>query len=333
MSIGNDMSRPATTIETASFQRFARGAAAFVGFVAMALSAGCEEPRASRGAPDAGPPEPIPFERFCIDYMDAVCARAERCACGADILTTCRAAVPEWCTSLAVRTSLDSGAIVYDGAAAARLVADIRQMTSCRTIRGELGWTGAEVASLGRVLSGTKGTGEACTPLANVSECFSGGCSEDAELGTFACAEVSTIGTSCDLGCFRGDVAYGDPPLPAILLRTQLACDRTTNRCRPRSPNGSPCFGGDDCESLNCDGASFDTPGVCNPPQPDGSLCESSFDCVSLYCDGFDASAVCRSPKPDGAACAEESACASGLCRRDRCMKAACQDVPYEDFE
>lgn len=77
----------------------------------------------------------------------------------------------------------------------------------------------------------------------------------------------------------------------------------------PRLPNGSACYGGDQCLSGKC----LDR--VCSPGRPNGSLCASSDECASGHC----IANICEGGKPDGSPCTGNNECLSGLCQNNVC--------------
>ena len=177
---------------------------------------------------------------------------------------------------------------------------------------GDCGETGVCLATTGRRLCATRGSGAPGTACDGHRECASGHCA----LG--ACT------ASCRDGC---------PDATACVT------DIAGAACRPAGAGGpaSPCTSGEQCASGVCGGGACSSDCAQDADCGDGARCvrfsngrfcfpgcERTSDCpdVSYCAEGFAEGRICfwRGAMEDGASCARDHDCQSGRCETGRCL-------------
>ena len=280
---------------------------------------------------------------FCADLSESTCDAVMRCGCGGPVdVDTCVTSYRSMCELHVfgpdVRRALADGSIRFDGAAAARMIAAIRDPGVCeqRTIAP---WTVRDYYSFGGVLEGTRGAGEDCTRLTDsgwgyvqyfqLDECAAGTCDAG------RCVEFSGVGGVCDASHFCADL---DLPVEHgwELRSMSLPCERASptapsGTCAARRPAGFPCESGRDCESDSCPS------GTCAPLGDVGDTCTQPRHCATGYC--ASAGTCAAGDLPAGSLCGSgRYECASDFCfysptGSSTCAPRLCSASSYSDLQ
>ncbi len=288
--------------------------------------------------PDGGdaavPPLDSDIVAFCIDLGASLCAALDECGCTFTTDGTCPMTFRSACEldlfTPDVRRALADGRLVFDGAAASRMIAALEAPNVC-SVRSLEPWTIRDYYTFGGVLEGTKHGGDACTAFTDttgyayaqyfhIDECADGVC--DAR----RCIEFEGVGGTCDTDHVCTDL---DAPVRFSwdIRQKDLPCmrsspDATSGICGAKRPGGALCDRASDCESYRCESglcvALGDIGASCNYPQHcrsgfcpatgqcaagnllPGSTCTySGYECASGYCSWM----------PDGTESCESSIC------------------------
>lgn len=270
------------------------------------------------------PSSPLPLDGFCAAFFDALCEPMATCECAPAAVDACRAEQRELCArvpSAAMREAVEAGRLRYDGAAAARLVARMREREAgCEGFVDALDWRIRDLFSLGGVFQGTLEAGAPCTPLGFelIGECALGSCAPSPE-GPVCRAAVGE-GERCDAThqCVDLDAELTiDRGIDRLALRCVTEDpDAEAGTCAPFVAVGGACAGDAACWSGRCE------EGRC-VSRPLGASCLLSRECESGYCRRSDG--TCQpGARAVGATCEHEAACATHVCVDGTCQPAAC---------
>lgn len=247
------------------------------------------------GAPDATVYEPISVEMFCAQWREI--AEAQLCAdvseeeCESRLTTGAQR-----CES--VVESIASGRTNYDGAEAARCLAEVEPSLLAS------GWEYGAVAGCD-AFSGGVANGGPCYPHASLDtdECADGYCVWSGESCPGTCTAYQARGEICnaDLRCGAEDYC---------LRECELPCDGT---CAERPGEGEAC-------TIACKSGLLCSPSrqECIRVRPEGSACEANEDCEQGFC----RDAVCRKvatgkdqPCYNNDYCPSDLVCFGGVCQ------------------
>lgn len=261
------------------------------------------------------PSPPLPLDELCRELAGAWCDARSRCDCNTDL--QCLENLTSQCEQSVVheelRAAIDAGRIIYDQAAAGRLVDAFSAPDICDA---EARWNYPESLSLNGVFVGTKAAGEECVDdlRGRVSECAGGTCDVD------VCIGFVGAGQPCDN---RNICTNLDVPFTPGGGRPSLSCEQPFGTeqglCATPRPVGAGCEVGSDCESGHCD----DELSRC-ALREEGQRCRSSSECLSGQCDR----GTCSERGGIGAACASSDDCRSFSCLSGRCTAPAC-NLPW----
>ncbi len=330
-----------------------RDCAAWVLTVFVSAASACADPPGPGDAAVDGPfavdvspdshaagHEPIPLERFCVEYARAWCDSQFRCGCFAGTIVgtpdggrdggdpACLYDAETLCSqtggplSPEVRASIAAGRIVYDPRAARARIDRIESSCDLVTLYGET-LRDASSYTLGGVLVGQLPIGAACRtvlygdPIRFVSlpECAGGAC------GNSGCGVYVALGDACDANHFCVDPGAMLDPLggsPTPLLRCARAdANATSGTCAPLLADGMPCIDFEDCESGECPAATHRCRALSGP----GSSCANDYDCLTHRC----LIGTCgEAPALDGSDCQSGHDCRSQVCRDGVCLPSIC---------
>ena len=264
--------------------------------------------------------EPIPLERFCAAFFDAMCEPLGQCECGEAAMAICRLEESELCRgfpSAAMVAAVDEGRLRYDAAAARALIDTMaRRGATCASFVDAIDWRVRDLLSVGGVFEGTVAAGEPCRVLGFelISECALGSCALIE--GAHVCRAAVGPGAPCD-GTHQCADLDAHLTIDLGVERLSLRCAPTEEggTCQARLPQGAACATDADCESDACEG-------TCRS-RALGEPCRSSRECESGYC-SVSTLAGARGDAPGGASCDDPAACASHVCVAGACLEAGC---------
>ena len=264
--------------------------------------------------------EPVPLERFCGAFFDAMCEPLAQCECGDTAEAICRLEEAELCRgfpSAAMVSAVEGGHLRYDGDAARALIDTMaRRGASCASFVDAIDWSVRDLLSVGGVFEGTVGAGAPCAVLGFelISECALGSCALIE--GAHVCRSAVGPGAPCDGTHQCADL---DARLTIDLGRERLSLrcvpSEEGGTCQARLPQGATCATDADCESNLCEG-------TCRSLAL-GESCRSSRECGSGYC-SVTTLACAPGDALDGARCDDPAACASHVCIAGACLPAGC---------
>ena len=253
---------------------------------------------------------------FCEALFNALCAAVDACGCGDMAVADCRSYIPEACAGSIgeqVMASVTEGRVVYDRAAAARLVERLKTDTTCASLMTILDIRAGEIGSLGGVYTGTKEPGARCTVA---SECRAGICDIRADASEGSCVQFVGEGQTCDTGDspFRACVDLTAGPdsddefqsANNALFCVPSAAGASTGTCARSLENGQTCSAHSQCASLRCTG-------TCQAKLALGQPCQNSSDCESSNCS--EAGLTCVDKAVEGGACDNDAECQNGSCK------------------
>ncbi len=265
--------------------------------------------------------DPLPLERFCDAFFEAMCAPLAECECGDAAVALCRLEERELCDgfpSAAMARAVAEGRLLYDGAAAAALVMRMQgRAAECESFADAIDWRVRDLFSIGGVFTGTVAAGEECEVLGFelISECALGSCAPVG--GSMLCRTSVSVTERCDEThqCADLDAAITiDLGIDRLALRCVGEDGAAT--CAPRVADGGECAAGSDCESGLCLELRCAT-------RAEGEPCATSRECATGYCDST--SRLCApGDRPQGAPCDDRAACASHVCVGGLCLPAGC---------
>lgn len=280
----------------------------------------------SRRPPSNSPP--VALADFCNEFVDAVCDATVRCTCSPTADADCRSDLAATCGSTGgfigpeVQARITAGTVVYDAAAAGRLIGLVRAQSTCDNPILDTGWGIGEVLTFGGTVTGTRTPGMSCTPSSGSpfgGECQTGMCAD-----TGRCIGFAGLGAPCGTGtdalCVDLDATFTSFESADILLRCNVAPGGTTGTCGARLAVGGTCGSTLDCASNRCE------MGVCVAALANGDPCGSSDECDSGFCRFGTTTSVCAAAHAvnNGGACTDDAECVSGSCKADVCVPGIC---------
>lgn len=306
-----------------SFPPFrARGALLLGGCWLLALLVGAPSCADDASSAEPAPPEPVTDQQFVAQYAQILCEKKAACGClgTGSSEVECRQNVQQ---NLSFEILPNPGApfvdASFDGACAARFLAEMREKLSCNV--GVSSLYGTFSCSRCALFAGKKTSGESCNQFSRwKTSCEQG----------LSCA----AGQCRPLSCVPGD--NGLPgvgaPCPQGVCQAGLLCvfpqgEGGTPTCRSKPGLGQPCQGV--CEvGLFC-GAPAGASGerTCQAPREDGFGCNAYEQCRSGFCpDG-----ACRTPPAVGAPCYQDTLCGPGHTCQDKVCKPGNGAVCFEN--